>query len=597
MKEKKLISSTLAVVILTVIFLSLPICFFNADIQYKEKIIFAKGHDILPYSEGIRQFDLSEQTEQSISIELSDVFSESEEYNFLMQNREFVSECDIDEYVMRIRNECKAFYAERRADFVRSVGLDDELIEQSGYSHILEINKEALQAEAMPLKVLKKMAKSDLVQNVVMEDYNEISFEPEAWFGSWEGETLPTINGQGYVGVDYMQGSGVNLGILEIRDIKNESGDIRAQDVKSEFTNLNVVSTSSNNQESSAHGMTVARVIGNMVPRCNMFIDVCHPLNNTYIFKTSNFDWLLKNNVSVVNCSWGGGHRGSNGNYCRMENLVNQLSMDNLITFVFAAGNDGSTVGCPSSAANVICVGATDATGKKIADYSNFGSEIHSGCKPTLLANGTPHLPQQSNPFHATKGTSFSAPMVTGAIAMQMSAEPRFKLYPEKLIPLLVATADDEKINGYSANQFGMDSKAGAGMLDLKKFMDYPGQCDSFMINSGGTNSFTNRYYIPKDNSDIGKTLRICLFWMSTDMFLGGNTAEAEGSVSQPNLISMQLRARAGSNFLGAVNSDGLKSNVLVLSVPINSLTPITIEVDALSSGRNTKVAVAFCVQ
>lgn len=153
MKEKKLISSTLAVVILTVIFLSLPICFFNADIQYKEKIIFAKGHDILPYSEGIRQFDLSEQTEQFISIELSDVFSESEEYNFLMQNREFVSECDIDEYVMRIRNECKAFYAERRADFVRSVGLDDELIEQSGYSHILEINKEALQAEAMPLKV------------------------------------------------------------------------------------------------------------------------------------------------------------------------------------------------------------------------------------------------------------------------------------------------------------------------------------------------------------------------------------------------------------------------------------------------------------
>lgn len=83
----------------------------------------------------------------------------------------------------------------------------------------------------------------------------------------------------------------------------------------------------------------------------------------------------------------------------------------------------------------------------------------------------------------------------------------------------------------------------------FEKFMDYPGQCDSFMTNSGGTNSFTNRYYIPKDNSDIGKTLRICLFWMSTDMFLGGNTAEAEGSVSQPNLISMQLRARAGSNF------------------------------------------------
>lgn len=280
-----------------------------------------------------------------------------------------------------------------------------------------------------------------------------------------------------------------------------------------------------------------------------------------------------------------------------MENLVNQLSLDNLITFVFAAGNNGGMVGCPSSAANVICVGATDATGKKIADYSNFGSAIHSGCKPTMVANGTPHLPQQSNPFHATKGTSFSAPMVTAAIAMQMSSEPRFKLYPERLIPLLVATADNGKIKGFAKNQFGLDAKAGGGMLDLKKFLDFPGQCDSFTANSAGTVSFTYKYYVPKQ-SEIGKTLKICLFWMSTDTFRGGNTSDAEQyDISNPSLLSMQLRAKVGSDYVGTIGSDGLKSNVLVLYVPINSLTPITVEINALSSGRTTKGAVAYCVQ
>lgn len=186
---------------------------------------------------------------------------------------------------------------------------------------------------------------------------------------------------------------------------------------------------------------------------------------------------------------------------------------------------------------------------------------------------------------------------MTAAIAMQMSSEPRFKLYPERLIPLLVATADNGKIKGFTKNQFGLDAKAGGGMLDLKKFLDFPGQCDSFTANSAGTVSFTNKYYVPKQ-SEIGKTLKICLFWMSTDTFRGGNTSDAEEyDISNPSLLSMQLRAKVGSNYVGTINSDGLTSNVLVLYVPINSLTPITVEINALSSGRTTKGAVAYCVQ
>ncbi len=60
----------------------------------------------MPYSEGIRQLDLSSETEQSVSIELADVFSDSAEYEALMQNREFVPKSEIDRYVMQVRSKC-----------------------------------------------------------------------------------------------------------------------------------------------------------------------------------------------------------------------------------------------------------------------------------------------------------------------------------------------------------------------------------------------------------------------------------------------------------------------------------------------------------
>lgn len=181
-------------------------------------------------------------------------------------------------------------------------------------------------------------------------------------------------------------------------------------------------------------------------------------------------NFMIENNVSVINCSFG---LQKNGEYCWEENYFNQTSLDNLIVFVVAAGNDkGKRVSCPANAANVIAVGATDAQGDEIADYSNYGSAVHSGCKPNLVANGAPHLPQDKDPFHSFKGTSFAAPMITGAIAMQLGIDSRYKLYVERLIPNLYASANDRQIDDFAKNQFGLDAKAGAGMLDLKNFLD-----------------------------------------------------------------------------------------------------------------------------
>ncbi len=61
------------------------------------------------------------------------------------------------------------------------------------------------------------------------------------------------------------------------------------------------------------------------------------------------------------------------------------------------------------------------------------------------------------------------------------------------------------------------------------------------------------------------------------------------------------MRAKVGNNYFGVINSDGLKSNYLILYVPINSLTPVNMEVvmtdDVIHSEQVTKGAIGFCLQ
>lgn len=89
---------------------------------------------------------------------------------------------------------------------------------------------------------------------------------------------------------------------------------------------------------------------------------------------------------------------------------------------------------------------------------------------------------------------------------------------------------------------------------------------------------------------------------MSTDSFAWWMYQDGETPNSKPSrLLPLQLRAKVGNNYVGVINSDGLKSNYLILYVPINSLTPVSMEVvmtnAAIQSDQTTKGAIGFCLQ
>ncbi len=200
-------------------------------------------------------------------------------------------------------------------------------------------------------------------------------------------------------------------------------------------------------------------------------------------FVLAGFDYLLERganyNVRVVNCSFS-----ANVPFDVNDpvNVATKMLADRNITPVFSAGNTGPSIGTlnPYSIAPwVISVGTTDENGR-LADFSSRGSFGSSLFRPTVVAPGVGVVSLRSTvsvtgvtnllggadlqrlsplemPFYTTgSGTSFTAPQVSGAIALMLEANPN--LTPSQIKDILQRSATPLS-NNYA-------HEVGAGMLN-----------------------------------------------------------------------------------------------------------------------------------
>jgi serine protease AprX len=157
----------------------------------------------------------------------------------------------------------------------------------------------------------------------------------------------------------------------------------------------------------------------------------------------------------------------------------------NGITVVVSAGNNGTGTGPvtmypPANDPFVITVGATEDKGTSalsddtLAVFSAYGTTEDGFAKPDLVAPGrnvvaplsdkaatiyTDHpLHRVGDYYFRMSGTSMSAPMVTGAVALLLQDEPN--LTPDQIKYRLKASANKTS-TGYDA------TKMGAGYLDI----------------------------------------------------------------------------------------------------------------------------------
>ena len=134
-------------------------------------------------------------------------------------------------------------------------------------------------------------------------------------------------------------------------------------------------------------------------------------------------DYARLNGAKVINASFG-----QNGGPSATEsNAISRLNTDGVV-FVAAAGNDGadnngSAPFYPASypQTNVISVGATTSS-DDLWSSSNYGSSAVDLMAPGVSITSTRHDNDQA--YGAGSGTSYAAPIVSGAVALRISEYP-----------------------------------------------------------------------------------------------------------------------------------------------------------------------------
>jgi serine protease AprX len=290
----------------------------------------------------------------------------------------------------------------------------------------------------------------------------------------------------------YLQGSRISVAVVD-------SGVIRTQDLQGRGKiNVNFNPGYHTAADLYGHGTFVAGIIaGNgktsggkymgVAPRASLLnirvSDDQGGCSESYV--VAGLQWVLEHktqyNIRVVNLSLNSAVAQS----YRSSPLdaACEVLWFNGITVVASAGNKGTaTLFPPANDPFVITVGATDDKGTSsvsddtLAPFSSYGVSEVGLVKPELVAPGTKIiglLPENdkltmsknkpdnriNSTYFRMSGTSVSAPMVTGAIALLLQDEPY--LTPDQIKYRLMATAN-KSWPGYNA------ATCGAGYLNIR---------------------------------------------------------------------------------------------------------------------------------
>jgi hypothetical protein len=141
---------------------------------------------------------------------------------------------------------------------------------------------------------------------------------------------------------------------------------------------------------------------------------------------------------------------------------------------VASAGNDGlGQVAYPAASAAAIAVGAVQ-TNKARASFSNYGTALDLVAPGVALFTTNPaHRQAGSGRYIQAQGTSFSAPLVSGAVALYLSRYKALKGQwpsPERVYVCLTLTADD-------LGPSGPDEQFGSGLVRVDRMLKGEGQC------------------------------------------------------------------------------------------------------------------------
>lgn len=239
------------------------------------------------------------------------------------------------------------------------------------------------------------------------------------------------------------------------------------------------------------------------------------------------------------------------GQYTEFEKWVDHIALNHSIHFVKSAGNTGSSAPSsyqyqlthPAMAYNVITVGNIDDCNTPTPDDDQLARETayieNAGVpnKPDLVAPGR-FIANPTSPA-LLSGTSFSAPHVTGTIALLLEKKPSLMVLQDTVKAILTASISHSK-HQYTSSDTNFDLY-GAGVVDARSSYTttslYNFTNSSF--NAYTTSNSTKSFSFSVSESD--ETKRISLTWLQNTQIASTNH-DASASITEGIFADLDLK-------------------------------------------------------
>lgn len=393
------------------------------------------------------------------------------------------------------REMSRIYHTNKNLQLVKELGVEEYVLDMSNYSPYIYLDMQSMKSDNV-YDFAYELARNVNVEEVFISEDRiaktmDIELEPtmELDYGLIRGgetTTTPRIAYDNYPINCTLTGSGINIGILDPSSLDVTDPRI------STCNNVEVViDTVSSND--GGHGLAVALVLGTQYGIASgssiYFADVDSRSNMLCL------ENLIDAGCDVVNMSF--------GLINTFDKVVHDASIEGYLDYMYnstgvimvaACGNglcyksQEGKVALPAAAANVIAVGSHD--GSYISDFSscNILDEVYS--KPEIIAKGDRRY---INEYGFATGTSFSAPAVSGTVALLLEGS-SVPLNKQQITALLTCSADPDVLcepqiaryksstnltyvdDIYVYNTFdestGLYNRAGAGKLDITKAIE-----------------------------------------------------------------------------------------------------------------------------